>query len=55
MAKVLIKKLDPTVVLPAYKTDGASGMDLMALLKEPINLYEFLLKHAQKIKMLILT
>ena len=36
MVKVLIKKLDPTVELPAYKTDGASGMDLMALLKEPI-------------------
>ncbi len=38
MAKVLIKKLDPTVELPAYKTDGASGMDLMALVKKPINL-----------------
>ena len=38
MAKVLIKKLDPTVELPAYKTEGASGMDLMALLNEPINL-----------------
>ena len=38
MAKVLIKKLDPAVELPAYKTDGASGMDLMALLNEPINL-----------------
>ena len=38
MAKVLIKKLDPTVELPAYKTDGASGMDLMAFVKEPINL-----------------
>ena len=38
MAKVLIKKLDPSVELPAYKTDGASGMDLMALIKEPINL-----------------
>ena len=38
MAKVLIKKLDPTVELPAYKTQGASGMDLMALVKEPINL-----------------
>ena len=38
MAKVLIKKLDPTVELPAYKTEGASGMDLMALIKEPINL-----------------
>ena len=38
MAKVLIKKLDPTVELPDYKTEGASGMDLMAFLKEPINL-----------------
>ena len=38
MAKVLIKKLDPTVELPTYKTDGASGMDLMALLNEPVNL-----------------
>tara|TARA_B100001057_G_scaffold89_1_gene78 strand:- start:3556 stop:3993 length:438 start_codon:yes stop_codon:yes gene_type:complete len=38
MAKVLIKKLDPTIELPAYKTDGASGMDLMAFVKEPINL-----------------
>ena len=38
MAKVLIKKLDPEVELPAYKTEGASGMDLMALVKEPINL-----------------
>ncbi len=38
MAKVLIKKLDPTVELPAYKTEGASGMDLMALVKKPIAL-----------------
>ena len=38
MAKVLIKKLNPAVELPAYKTEGASGMDLMALLTEPINL-----------------
>ena len=38
MAKVLIKKLDPAVKLPIYKTEGASGMDLMALVKEPINL-----------------
>ena len=38
MAKVLIKKLDPAVELPNYKTEGASGMDLMALVKEPINL-----------------
>ena len=38
MAKILIKKLDPAVELPTYKTAGASGMDLMALIKEPINL-----------------
>ena len=38
MAKVFIKKLDPAVELPAYKTEGASGMDLMALIKKPINL-----------------
>ena len=36
MAKVLIKKLDPAVILPAYKTNGASGMDLMAFIKDPI-------------------
>tara|TARA_B110001450_G_scaffold167956_1_gene156576 strand:+ start:697 stop:1011 length:315 start_codon:yes stop_codon:yes gene_type:complete len=34
MAKVLIKKLDPAVKLPIYKTNGASGMDLMAFIKE---------------------
>ena len=38
MAKVLIKKLDPAVKLPAYKTSGASGMDLAAFITEPINL-----------------
>jgi len=38
MTKVLIKKLNPSVELPAYKTNGASGMDLMAFIKEPINL-----------------
>ena len=38
MAKILIKKLDPAVELPAYKTDGASGMDLMALVNKPIKL-----------------
>ena len=38
MAKVLIKKLDPNAELPAYKTKGASGMDLMAFLVEPIRL-----------------
>ena len=38
MAKVLIKKLDPAVKLPEYKTVGASGMDLMAFIKKPINI-----------------
>ena len=37
MAKVLIKKLDSAVQLPAYKSTGASGMDLMAFIKKPIN------------------
>ncbi len=37
MAKVLIKKLDPAVKLPEYKTDGASGMDLTAFIKKTIN------------------
>ena len=38
MVKVLLKKLNSSVELPSYKTDGASGMDLMAFIKEPINL-----------------
>ena len=38
MVKVLIKKLDPGVKLPEYKTSGASGVDLIAFIKEPINL-----------------
>ena len=38
MVKVLIKKLDPEVKLPEYKTNGASGMDLKAFIKKPINL-----------------
>ena len=38
MVKVLIKKLDPTVQMPSYKTEGASGMDLMAFVNEPIRL-----------------
>ena len=38
MVKVLLKKLDPEVLLPSYKTKGSSGMDLMAFLKEPIKI-----------------
>ena len=36
MVRVLIKKLDPKVAMPSYKTKGASGMDLMAFVKEKI-------------------
>ena len=38
MVKVLIKKLDPIVEIPVYKTGGASGMDFMAFIKKPIKL-----------------
>ena len=38
MVKVLVKKLNPKVELPKYKTEGASGMDLMAFIKQPIKL-----------------
>jgi|TARA_B110000438_G_C15592594_1_gene554535 dUTP pyrophosphatase len=38
VVKVLIKKLDPNVELPIYKTSGASGMDLMAFISQPIKL-----------------
>ena len=38
MVKVLIKKLNYAVKLPSYVTIGASGMDLMAYINNPINL-----------------
>ena len=38
MVKVLIKKLHPKVQIPSYKTEGASGMDLMAFIDKPIKL-----------------
>ena len=38
MVKVLIKKLDPAVEIPIYKTSGSSGMDLMAFIKKPIQI-----------------
>ena len=38
MAKVLIKRLDPDVKLPMYKTNGASGMDLIAFINKPLNI-----------------
>ena len=36
MVRVLIKKLDPKATLQSYKTKGASGMDLMAFVKEKV-------------------
>lgn len=36
MVKVLIKRLDKAVKLPEYKSDGASGIDLMAFVKNSI-------------------
>ena len=38
MVQVLIRKLNPGVELPVYKTKGASGMDLMAFTEEPIKI-----------------
>ena len=36
MVKVLIKRLSPEVELPSYKTQGASGVDLMAYIRSTI-------------------
>ena len=38
MVKVLIKKLNPAVEIPTYRSSGASGMDLMAFIEKPIKL-----------------
>ena len=38
MVKVLVKKLDPNVQLPSYKTKGSSGMDLIAFIKDTITI-----------------
>ena len=38
MVKIFIKRLKPSVQLPSYKTNGASGMDLMAFIDKPIEL-----------------
>ena len=39
MVKILIKKLNSKVKLPSYKTDGSSGMDVMAFLDKPISIF----------------
>ena len=38
MVKVLVKRLDPKVKLPKYKTSGSSGMDLMAFIENSIKI-----------------
>ena len=38
MVKVLVKKLHPKVKLPSYKTQGSSGMDLMAFIENSIKI-----------------
>ena len=38
MVKVLVKRLNPEVKLPEYKTSGSSGMDLMAFINDPIKI-----------------
>jgi len=38
MVKILIKRLHSEVKLPKYKTDGSSGMDLMAFIDRPISI-----------------
>ena len=38
MVKIFIKKLKTSVQLPSYKTNGASGMDLMAYIDKSIEL-----------------
>tara|TARA_Y100000590_G_scaffold108477_1_gene123332 strand:+ start:312 stop:752 length:441 start_codon:yes stop_codon:yes gene_type:complete len=36
MVKILVKKFDKNIKLPAYKTSGSSGMDLVAYIKKKI-------------------
>ena len=38
MVKVLVKKLNPNIELPKYKTEGSSGLDLMAFIDNPIKI-----------------
>ena len=38
MVKILVKKFDKNIKLPAYKTSGSSGMDLVAFIKKKITI-----------------
>ena len=38
MVKLLIKKIKKNIILPEYKTDGSSGMDLMANVEQTVKI-----------------
>ena len=38
MVKLLLKKLHKNIILPEYKTDGSSGMDLMANVEQTVKI-----------------
>ena len=38
MVKILVKKFNKKIKLPAYKTFGSSGMDLLAYIKKKITI-----------------
>ena len=38
MVKLLIKKLHKNIILPEYKTEGSSGMDLMANVEQTVKI-----------------
>ena len=38
MVKLLIKKLQKNIILPEYKTDGSSGMDLMSNVEQTVKI-----------------
>ena len=38
MVKIKIKRLNPEVKIPSYKTEGSSGMDLTAFLQDPLTI-----------------
>jgi len=38
MVKLQIKKLQKNIILPEYKTDGSSGMDLMANVEQTVKI-----------------
>jgi dUTP pyrophosphatase len=40
MVKLLIKKLQKNIILPEYKTDGSSGMDLMANVEQTVKILQ---------------